>query len=158
VLSLRAESSSAESGGATCLVCYYRTARGSGICCNDHAAVEQAADNGGSCACRLGQWHTLGVEGRIAVVVGEVEAAHLVRLYVAVISRASKTAESLREGVVKLWRRVMCLEWARQWLRSGRACLPGELELGRLGAIVRTARRNKAPRRFHVSRVLVAPR
>jgi hypothetical protein len=62
--------------GMAHLVCYYRTAGGPCICCNHHAAVEQAAHDGGSCACRLGQRDTLGMEGRIAVVVREVEAAH----------------------------------------------------------------------------------
>jgi hypothetical protein len=58
------------------LVCHYRSAGGSCICRNHHTAVKQAAHNGRSGARRLWEWDTLGVEGRIAVVVGEVEAAH----------------------------------------------------------------------------------
>lgn len=42
-----------------------------------NAAVKDTADNGCSCAGRLGQRHSPGVQGRIAVVVGEVEARHL---------------------------------------------------------------------------------
>lgn len=63
--------------GAAYLVCYYGTAGGSGICCNDNTAIEETADNGGSRACGLGERHALGVKGDIAVVVGEVEAAHV---------------------------------------------------------------------------------
>lgn len=61
---------------STDLVCDYGTARSTRICGNDYAAVEETAYNRCSCAGRLWQRHTLGVEGRIAVVVGEVEAAH----------------------------------------------------------------------------------
>lgn len=78
------------------LVCYYGATGGSGVCCNHHAAVEETADNGRSRARRLGQRHALGVEGCIAVVVGEVEAAHGVG---AELSR--------REGVVRLLRRLV---------------------------------------------------
>lgn len=63
-------------GGEQYLVCDYGPACGSGVCCNDDAAVEETAHNGGSRACGLWQRDALGVEGRIAVVVGEVEAAH----------------------------------------------------------------------------------
>lgn len=42
-----------------------------------NATVEDAADNGCSCAGGLGQRHSPGMQGRIAVVVGEVEARHL---------------------------------------------------------------------------------
>ena len=62
--------------GAAHLVCYYGPAGCSCVCCNHHAAIEERAHNGCSGACGLGQWHTLGVEGGIAVVVGEVEAGH----------------------------------------------------------------------------------
>lgn len=58
------------------LVCYYRAAGRTGICRNHDAAIKETADNGCSCAGGLGKRDTLGVEGRIAVVVGEVEAAH----------------------------------------------------------------------------------
>lgn len=58
------------------LVCDYRPAGCACVCCNDDAAVEQRTHNGRSCAGRLGQRHALGVEGGIAVVVGEVEAGH----------------------------------------------------------------------------------
>jgi hypothetical protein len=63
-------------GRETYLVCYYGTAGGTCVCRNDDAAVEETSDNGGSCAGSFWQRHTLGVEGCIAVVVGEVEAAH----------------------------------------------------------------------------------
>lgn len=62
-------------GGAH-LVCYNGPAGGARVCCNDDAAVKEGADNGCAGAGGLWQWHTLGVEGGIAVVVGEVEAAH----------------------------------------------------------------------------------
>ena len=58
------------------LVCYYGPAGRACVCSNYHAAVEETANNGGSGARGLGQRDALGVEGRIAVVVGEVEAAH----------------------------------------------------------------------------------
>jgi hypothetical protein len=63
------------------LVCYYGAAGGARVCCNHDAAVEETAHNSCSRACRLWQRHALGVEGCIAVVVGEVEAGHgVVRL------------------------------------------------------------------------------
>ena len=62
--------------GRAYLVCYNGTAGSSCVCCDDYAAVEETAHNGRSCAGRLGQRDALGVESRIAVVVGEVEAAH----------------------------------------------------------------------------------
>jgi hypothetical protein len=61
---------------ATHLVSYNRPAGGSCVCSNHDAAIEQRAHDCGSCAGRLWQRHTLGVEGSIAVVVGEVEAGH----------------------------------------------------------------------------------
>lgn len=66
----------AGAAAAAYLVSDYGPAGCSGICCNDNAAVEETADNGGSGAGGLGEGHTLGVEGGIAVVVGEVEAGH----------------------------------------------------------------------------------
>lgn len=51
--------------------------RSSVLSTHHNATVEDAADNGCSCAGRLGQRHSPGVQGRIAVVVGEVEARHL---------------------------------------------------------------------------------
>jgi hypothetical protein len=42
-----------------------------------YAAIENAADNGRSRAGGFGQRDAAGVEGRIAVVVGEVETRHL---------------------------------------------------------------------------------
>lgn len=62
--------------GKACLVCYYGPAGRTGICCNDHATVEETAHNGGTSASSFGQWNTLGVESHITVVVGEVETAH----------------------------------------------------------------------------------
>lgn len=68
--------------GDACLVCYYRAACCAGVCCNHHAAVEETSHNGRSGARRLGEGYTLGVEGCIAVVVGEVEARHVVMVCV----------------------------------------------------------------------------
>lgn len=64
-------------GAAAYLVCYYGTARGTSICCNDDAAIEKTSDNGCSGAGGLWEGQALGVERRIAVVVGEVEARHV---------------------------------------------------------------------------------
>lgn len=58
------------------LVCHDGPAGCASVCGNDDAAVEEGADNGGAGACGFGEGHTLGVEGGIAVVVGEVEAGH----------------------------------------------------------------------------------
>lgn len=62
--------------GGAYLVCYYRSARCSGICCYYDAAIEEAADDCGSGTCGFGERDALGVEGEVAVVVAEVEARH----------------------------------------------------------------------------------
>lgn len=49
---------------------------GSGIGCNHDTAVKNASHDGRTSAGRLGERYSSGVEGRIAVVVGEVEAWH----------------------------------------------------------------------------------
>jgi hypothetical protein len=97
------------------LVCYYGATGGSGVCCNHHAAVEETADNGRSRACRLGQRHALGVEGCIAVVVGEVEAAHGVGAELSRREACSETAAASGTG----------LRWAWAWAGSegGVVCL-----------------------------------
>ena len=41
-----------------------------------HAIIVDAAHNRGTCACSLGQRDTPGMEGRVAVVVGEIKAGH----------------------------------------------------------------------------------
>jgi hypothetical protein len=92
---------------STHLVCYYGAAGGSCVCCNHHAAVEETAHNGRSCAGRLWQRHTLGVEGCIAVVVGEVEAAHGSGVQASMSVWVRETAYSLRERIVKLGRRAV---------------------------------------------------
>lgn len=60
----------------THLVCHDGAAGCTCVGRNHDAAVEKAADDGGSGAGRLRQRHALSVQGGIAVVVGEVEAGH----------------------------------------------------------------------------------
>jgi hypothetical protein len=62
--------------GPAYLVCYYGSAGGSGVCCDDHTSVEETAHDGRSGAGGLWERDALGVEGGIAVVVAEVEAWH----------------------------------------------------------------------------------
>jgi len=81
-----------------------------------NAAVKDTADNGCSCAGRLGQRHSPGVQGRIAVVVGEVEARHLEAavvllrpvVLVSSISRvyqvANLTAVGHQHSLYRVWR------------------------------------------------------
>ena len=47
------------------------------VCGDDDAAIVETADNGGSGAGGLGQRHTLGVQGEVAVVQREVESRHI---------------------------------------------------------------------------------
>lgn len=61
---------------STHLVRYYRPARRSSVCGNDHAAIEEAANDGGTGGGGFGQGNALGVEGEIPVVVAKVEAGH----------------------------------------------------------------------------------
>lgn len=58
------------------LVSDYGPAGGSGVGRNDNAAIVQAADDGGSRRCGLGQRDAFGVERDVSVVVAEVEARH----------------------------------------------------------------------------------
>jgi hypothetical protein len=62
-----------------------------------YAAVKDAADNGRSRARGPGQRHSLGVQGRIAVVVGEVEARHLVVLLVMLMPCSSRALSLARD-------------------------------------------------------------
>ena len=70
------EQQAASGAGRAHLVGDNGAAGGARVGGNDDTAVEETADNGGARACGFGQRHALGVKGRIAVVVGEVEAAH----------------------------------------------------------------------------------
>jgi hypothetical protein len=94
---------------STYLVCYYGATGGSCVCGNNHAAVEETAHNGGSCAGRLGEWHTLRVEGCIAVVVGEVEAAHGDGCVRTCLREGLGTAYSLRERLYRVQTAAMWL-------------------------------------------------
>lgn len=60
------------------LVSYYGAAGGSGVCCDDNAAIVETADDGGTGGCGLGEWDALCVESAVAVVIAEVEARHVV--------------------------------------------------------------------------------
>jgi hypothetical protein len=80
------------------LVCYYGTGSGSGICGNDDTAIVEAADDGGTGGCGLGERDALGVEGEVPVVVAEVEAGH--RGDVVCLCRVSG-CRNRKEGAVK---------------------------------------------------------
>ena len=58
------------------LVSYYGSGGGSCVGCYYDAADEDAADDCGAGACGFGEGDAAGVEGGVAVVVGEVEAGH----------------------------------------------------------------------------------
>jgi hypothetical protein len=59
------------------LVCHYGTTGCSCVCCNHHTAIKETAYDRRSGARGFWQRDTLGVERGIAVVVAEVEAAHV---------------------------------------------------------------------------------
>jgi len=65
-------------GWVACLVRYNGAACCSCVCSDDYTTIEYTSHNGCTGACRLWERDTLGMEGGIAVVVGEVEASHLV--------------------------------------------------------------------------------
>ena len=60
----------------SCLVCYYGTAGCSRVGGDNDSAIEDTADDCGARAGGFGEGNTFGVEGGVAVVVGEVEAGH----------------------------------------------------------------------------------
>ena len=60
----------------TCLVCDNGTGGRSGVSSDNDATVKDTADDGGSGAGGFGQRDAFGMEGSVAVVVGEVEARH----------------------------------------------------------------------------------
>lgn len=59
------------------LVCDYGTAGSTGVGSNDNTSIVESADDGGTGGCGLRERDASGVEGEVAVVVGEVEARHL---------------------------------------------------------------------------------
>jgi hypothetical protein len=54
---------------ATYLVCYYGTAGGASVGCDDNTSIVESTDDGGTGGCGLGKRHASCVKGKVAVVV-----------------------------------------------------------------------------------------